>query len=331
MENPLTTESTETDVNTNEQAETEENQVEESQEETTTEPSYDEAWDNIDVNDEPPSFESEPATEEQPSEEATQEEVAEAASQAFMASNPVLKFKGKEIPVDSPDELINLAQKGFLLETEMANIKPKKKVLDAVDGVPLEVLQAVKDLHNGKREAFDYIRNQYGLIEESSNDDFFSYNEEEQRPTSTNYKPEVPADNPLEDYWNDFARTDVAGAAKVTEVFQQLEPSFQTEVYAPDTFPLFVQSVVTGEFESLYPIAIKEKSLNPAMSWLQAYAAAAQKGAGQVQEKVANTPPASAQPPQNDNSVRTDDKSAADRVWEDDNYFRELESKIFNS
>jgi len=49
------------------------------------------------------------------------------------------------------------------------------------------------------------------------------------------------------------------------------------EVYKPQMFEAFVDSVNTGEFDTVYPIAVKEKALNPALSWVQAYQVGAKK------------------------------------------------------
>ena len=317
-ENALTTETTESDVSVE--------PIEQSSE-------YDEAWDKLDVNDseavnnlfaEPEESTTTPDEQVQTTDEAIQEE----ASNAFMQSNPTLKFKGKEIPIDNPQELIDLAQKGFKLETEMSNIKPQKKVLQTVGDVPLDVLQAVADLHGGKEEALDFLRQHYG-IEQTNQDDYFSQTSDEEKPSK--YKPETVStmDNPIDDFWTDYAENNVASAGQVTEIYNGLESSFQSEIYKPDVFQAFVKSVESGEFDTVYPIAIKEKSLNPALSWVQAYGAAASKAPQPVTET--NEPPISAQPAttaQQDRNVSASD--AAARVWDDPAYFNEVGDKYFN-
>ncbi len=316
----LTTEAIEPDVNVENEQVDENAQVEQS----TTE-AYDEAWDNVDINDTSLFDEEHQESVDNTEPETTSEAIEAEASAAFMASSPILKFKGKDIPIDNPEELINLAQKGFKMETEMANIKPQKKVLQTVSDVPIEILQAVADLHNGKQEAFDYLRERYE-IKEGTNDDFFEEGKED-KPTS--YTPDIKVETSIETFWNEYSANNVQNAGRVSEVYASLEPSFQAEVYNDKMFPSFVESVVTDEFDNVYPLAIKEKSLNPAVSWIQAYAAAAQKVG--TTEEARNEPPVSAAPPapESDPSTRSiSDAEAAARVWEDDDYFNEMDRQI---
>jgi hypothetical protein len=249
---------------------------------------------------------------------------------AFMTEKPVLKYKGREVPVDSPDELINLAQKGMSLEVRAAELKPKERLLKIVDGVPAEVLQAVADLHSGKKEAINYLKSQYGIADTSTKDNNGFWDEDnsnDQVSEDPAYTPEVKAEDPIAEFWNEFAANDQVAAANVNNVYSQLDESFKRDIYQPGVFQAFAQSVVSGEFENVYPIAVKEKSLNPAMSWIQAYQLAAQKGNVNTSP---NEPPAAATPPKTtDQSRHMSAESAADRVWNDPDYFKKLETEIF--
>lgn len=325
----LTTEPVEDQVETlDEQQQNDETQVKE-----TTEANYDDAWnkldlDNIEVvdkildNKEQTQTEAEPATESEP--EQSEEE---AASEAFMSAAPVLKFKGKEIPIDSPDEMVALAQKGFLLETEQAKIKPMKKIVNTVSDVPLEVLQAVADLNSGKQEALEYLRNHYGIETKSDDDMFSEYNDESKKEAST-YTPEVSEEDPVKEYWDTIVSEDTEVAAKVNEVYKDLDPAFQNQVYDPALFPAFVESIRTGEFDEVYPIAMKERMLNPALDWVTAYQAAAGKLGQQSQR---NEPPASAQQPRQQEQRRLDTSAMADDIWADDEAFEKMQREIFQS
>jgi len=301
---------------------------------------YDDAWDNLDLNDDS-IFDRDVAstTETQPLEPA-ESNVDDLSTTndtnnnigAFMVEKPVLKYKGKDIPIDNESELISLAQKGFSYETEMANMKPKKKALGIIDGIPLEVLQAVADIHNGKPEAISYIKSEYGIKDTtaSNNDDnFWSDKPEQVEKVTDTYTPEVAVENPIETFWNDYSSNNQSAAAKVSDVYGGLEESFKAELYRPEVFPAFVQSVETGEFEKAYPIAIKEISLNPAMTWLQAYQVAVGKIGVPVQQQT--EPPAGATPPANTGAAdrNISESAKADMVWNDDKYFQELESKLF--
>ena len=249
---------------------------------------------------------------------------------AFMTDKPVLKYKGKDIPIDNEAELLSLAQKGFSYETEMANIKPHKKAISIIDGIPLEVLQAVADINSGNTDAISYIKEKYGIKEPASQDTSFwndSNNETPEKETPA-YTPEVKAEDPMQEFWGSYSAQNQQGAAKVSDTYSQLEESFKSEVYRPDVFPAFVQSVESGEFDKAYPIAIKEKSLNPAMTWIQAYGSAVNKIG--VTPSKQTEPPASATPPSNSNQPRhVSDTAKADQVWNDDAYFKTLEDKLF--
>jgi len=305
------------------------------------EEAYADAWDNVDVNDDAIFERTFNATNDEP--ESVDTPVGDPLSTtqntnnnigAFMVDKPVLKFKGKEIPIDSSEELINLAQKGMQMETAAAEMKPKKKVLSIVDGIPLEVLQAVADIHGGNTNAIGYIKKQYGIEDTRSteSEDSFWGNEnsnKEETPPKETYTPAVAVENPMEDFWENYSAGNQQMAGKVSDTYGSLDEGFKSEIYQPNVFPAFVQSVESGEFDSAYPIAIKEKSLNPAMTWLQAYGAAVGK-LGQVPAKQTE-PPASATPPSNGGGTdrNMSDTNKADRVWNDDAYFNDLESKLF--
>jgi hypothetical protein len=266
------------------------------------------------------------------------------AMNVFMAEKPVLKYKGKDVPIETKEELIALAQKGFDYESKMANIKPKNKVLKIVDGIPLEVLQAVSDLNSGKKEAIQFLKDKYGIVDqepprkrdEDEVDSLFGEPKEdtEQKPkqeaTKSQYVPEIPTEDPVMEFWEEYSKTNTQMAAKVNDIYSELDESFKAEVYKPEVFQSFVASVETGEFETVYPLAIKEKTLNPAMTWLQAYQLAAQK-VGSQKEQQTKKPPAEAAPVKDTKSGRDMSvDSIVDRVWNDDEYFKEVERKLFS-
>jgi hypothetical protein len=94
-------------------------------------------------------------------------------------------------------------------------------------------------------------------------------------------------------------------------------------------FPAFVQSVSTGEFDKVYPLAVKERVLNPALSWVDAYGAAAQKVS--LPETKRNDPPASAQIPATQTPRKVNESDAASRIWDDnDDAFNEMQKQIFS-
>jgi len=305
---------------------------------------YNDAWDKTDINDDKVFDDMFSTTNDAPenvpaaqSPDLLSEETTQGTNNnigAFMVSKPVLKYKGKDIPIDNEAELISLAQKGFSFENEMANIKPHKKAIKIIDGIPLEVLQAVADVHSGNKEAINFIKSQYGIEEtqavaDNSGENFWDGNKEETpAPEKSTYKPEMVKEDPVAEFWSGYANQNQASAANISEVYGSLDESFKTEVYKQDVFPSFVKSVESGEFDQAYPIAIKEKSLNPAMTWIQAYGVAVQKIG--VTTPVQTEPPASATPPSNSNQPRhVSEDAKADQVWNDDAYFKSLEDKLF--
>ena len=308
---------------TNEQPE-EQTEVETS----TTESNYDDAWDNLDLDDAESvdTLLGDTVTEVKDEELKVAEESEEAiATKAFMDAAPVLKFKGKDIPIDSPEEIVALAQKGFLMESEQAKIKPYKKMISTVSDVPLEVLQAVADLNSGKQEALEYLKDHYG-IDSKQDDDYFGENNDDVKTDST-YTPEVKEEDPVKDYWDSIVSEDSEMAAKVNTVYKDLDPAFQNQIYDPALFPAFVESVKSGEFDRVYPIAMKERMLNPALDWVSAYQSAAGK-TGQQPER--NEPPASAQQPRQEQVRRLDSSANADAIWDNSEAFEKMSREIYS-
>jgi len=95
----------------------------------------------------------------------------EQISEGLVIKNPVLKFKGRDIPVTSEEELINLAQKGLKLETEMGKIKPHKRLVDIIEAgkITEEDLVAFSDARNGNQGAIDYFKTIWIIV-------FYIYN-----------------------------------------------------------------------------------------------------------------------------------------------------------
>ena len=245
---------------------------------------------------------------------------------AFMLDTPVLKFKGKDIPIDNPEELIALAQKGFSFEDNMASIKPQKKALSIIEGIPLDVLQALSDLNGGKKDAISYLKSTYGIQDKTNDLDPFGDEPDQPAPIDSTYTPEVKEEDPIQEIWDDFASGNQVAAAKVSEAYAEIDESFKAEIYNPQVFPSFIKSVSTGEFDKVYPLAIKAKSLNPGMTWLQAYTAAMK---GQPQATNVE-PPKSARPIRDVSTPTGGATDRADQVWNDEAYYKEVEAKLFS-
>lgn len=297
---------------------------EEQEEATETTPQNEEEsqdiWDKpLDEVDEEQIFANEPPAHE---EEETPDEQPQEESKKF-----ILKHKGKEIVIDNEEELVALAQKGLDYEFKMSRIKPFRKAVDIIEksGLTPEEVQALADAKDGKPEALEYLAKQYGIKLGGSDDIDILLDEE---PHDTNYKPSVEQHDPVQEIWEDVVRNDKELSGKVAGIWEELDDSFKSELWNPDTFSAFVGSVKTGEFEKVYPEAIKIKALNPALGWLQAYITAAQK----------------IQQPNTGQEVKQEMKQAARRSkkrtgyerttkeidpWKDESSIEELEKMIF--
>ena len=196
--------------------------------------------------------------------------------EGLLIKNPVLKYKGKEIPISSEEELIALAQKGMSYEKKMADIKPYRQIVDIVkkQGLTSEDIQALADLYSGKKEALGYIKSKAGIEDTKESDEFgsiFGSDDETNDEPSVDYQPEVEESDPVQDIWKQVSDENPELAGKISSIWKDLPDDFKIELWNEKTFPSFVISVYNGEFDKGYPMAIKEKSLNPQMTWLQAY------------------------------------------------------------
>ena len=276
--------------------------------------------------------------EEEEAKEATEPEPRETKSgeneSGLLIPNPILKFKGKEVPVSSPEEMIALAQKGLKLEIEMQKIKPKKRMLAMIDsaGISAEEIQALADLKSGKPEAIKYLAKTTGVDVESM---FDPYNEE--KTNADDYRPQVNEENPLKEFWDEYVKEKPKEAGIVVSTLNDLDETFKAEISNPDIFPKFVEAVELGEFEKAYPYAIKIKASNPSASWLQAYSLAVaqmiqNQGAPVAEKKpdagsksTATTIPKSKKAP----SRKPREKDVVDKIWADDKYAEEAWQKVF--
>ena len=244
----------------------------------TNEEEYAEAWDKIDIEQPPAELFGETTVQETSDEPVVEEETEQVAqsTNGLVITNPVLKFKGKEIPVDSEEEMIALAQKGFKLESEMSKIKPYKSMIKIIEsaGLTAEDVQALADMKAGKKEALGYLKQSAGIEDEPVySSEIFG---DEKEPENKDYKPNVPVEDPVGSMFSRLTEEQPELAGKVSQIYDDIDDEFKIEVYKPNVFPMFVSSISSGEFDKLYPLAMKARMMNPALSWLEAYAMAGQ-------------------------------------------------------
>ncbi len=326
----------ENENNPDEQVENiEEQQVdstEKSIEETTTD-EYNKAWESIDTNN--PSddlfgettgdIEDTVNTEDQSIEQV--DEIPQVDTNGLLIKNPVLKYKGREIPIDNEEEAINLMQKGFKLESEMQRIKPFKSYINILDNgkITIEDLKAYDDAMNGNEQAKQYLVQKLGISSTSEANNGFFDEVDETKQSGDEYKPEVPVQDTVAEYFATITEENPEVAGKVSSVYAELDDEFKTEVYNPQVFPMFATSVANGEFEKLYPFAIKERLSNPGLTWLQAYQMAGKKQ-GKTEEK-AEVPTKATKIPKAGSAKRRITGDDYDRAFSMDT--KELEAKLF--
>jgi hypothetical protein len=289
---------------------------------------YEKAWESIDVNEPPAEIFGETTVQETSEEPVSEEsEHVEPNTEGLVITNPVLKFKGKEIPIDSADEMIALAQKGFRLESEMSKIKPLRPLIKIIEsaGLTAEDVQALADMKSGKKEALNYLKRTAGIEDEEL--PFGSGLFEDKKEDTKDYKPDIPVDDPVASVFNRITEEDPELAGKVSKVYDDIDDEFKAEVYNPNVFPMFVSSIASGEFDTVYPIAVKTKMMNPALSWLEAYAMAGNQGNQSKQDKV--VPPADTSIPKNKDTGRNVKEMNYDSAY--DLSLEELEKRLFVS
>lgn len=251
----------------------------------------------------------------------------------LVIKNPVLKFKGRDIPIDSEEELINLAQKGFKLESEMAKIKPQKRVLDIIESGKLteEELVALSDLKGGKKEAINFFKDRYGIVEQKQDDDddyFFGEKKKKEVEVKNDYKPEVKTEDAVKEYFTEVSQNDSALAAKVVEVVKDIDATFYREIYSPEIFPGFVEHIKSGMFDKVYPYAMKIRASNPSLPWLVAYNKGVDIVMNNKQPEKKEAPVRANIPKSNQTTSRGSSKNDYDKIWEDDNFYDEVRRKL---
>ncbi len=296
--------------------------------ETTDDSDYDKAWETIDTNNPSEGLFGETTEDETLEEQDTVTESVEepqVTTEGLMIKNPVLKYKGRDVPIDSEEEAINLMQKGFKLESEMSKIKPMKGMISILqDGnISVEDLTTFKDALSGNEGAKTALANKLGLRSQEESNDFFSEDVTEKKAEEV-YKPDVKTEDPVSSYFAELTETQPEVAGKVSQVYSDIEDEFKLEVYTPQVFPMFATSIASGEFDRLYPIAIKMRLGNPGLTWLQAYQLAGEKQ-GKVEEKTV-VPPKSTGIPRGTSPKRTSGDSY-ERAWDMDT--KDLEAKLF--
>jgi hypothetical protein len=209
----------------------------------------------------------------------------------------------------------------------MAKIKPYKGYINILNSgtITIEDLKAYDDALSGNEQAKKYLANKLGIKSTTESNSFFDEVDEKPTNEQVDYKPDVPVQDPVGEYFATITEENPEVAGKISQVYADLDDEFKQEVYHPQVFPMFATSVANGEFDKLYPLAMKERVNNPALTWLQAYQMAGSKQ-GKVKEQ-ATVPPESTKVPKRGTSQRKISGDDYDRAFSMDT--KELEAKLF--
>jgi len=174
-----------------------------------------------------------------------------------------LKYRGKEFYPQTEEELIELAQKGLDYSFKMNKIKPYRELINFLEQNGIEPSEAIKMLQN----------NNFGSDRTSAfDDDIFADSKDE-------IKNEFVIDEGhiLYPFVNELKKIDKRLPEMVIKTYDGIEPTFKVEIASKNLLKQFVNSVVNGEFERVYPVAKQIKQANPFMSWVDAYVTASKK------------------------------------------------------
>ena len=235
-----------------------------------------------------------------------------------------LKYRGKEIWVKTEEEAIELMQKGLDYSFKMNKIKPLRNIASIIEeaGLEPEDVKALADAKNGNEQAIKYLANKFNISIEPE-DDIFG---DEDR--TSDYKPEVTSENPIEEIYKEISVKDPVLAGKVASTWDELDDTFKAELSSPDIFRAFIGSVQTGEFDKVLPEAIKVKAINPALSWIQAYQYAVQNIGSVIQQPKEPTDTVKPKRINKQKRKRKTIEQSYEEIW-DNKSIEELEKEIF--
>ena len=235
-----------------------------------------------------------------------------------------LKYKGREIPITSKDEAVNLMQKGLDYEFKMNRIKPFRQAIDIIEKNNLtpEDLDLITRIKAGDQDAIQKV------LDISNNDVYSEENNIKEQYNDTNDKNgTLDGNTDIDKYWIQLVQSKPDVAGKAIKEFQEIDPTFRNEIISNKVLNLFVGSVESGEFDKVYPNAVKIKALNPSVNWLTAYAEAAK--VGNVEIPTQKEPTRTQRVKQTNVRTVTSSKDEYDKVWDDNSSLDEFEKYLF--
>jgi len=215
----------------------------------------------------------EPKEEKEQQEEATdstpEEQTEESNNEDEDLSKPFkkpiqLKDRDMLIDIKNMDELIQLANKGLNYTRKMQSISPKRKTLEYIDskGISEDDLHLLADIKTGNKEAITSIAKRHNI-------DLYSLDADvEYVPNAQN---KVPVYSEVEEIASEILSNDTL-ANTFKRMVQYTPDDFKAKLGTdPAILRGFATDVERGIAEKVLPEAIKITSINPNISFLDAY------------------------------------------------------------
>lgn len=211
-------------------------------------------------------------------------------------------LNGQKIIVTA-DEVQDLLQKGLQARLELKELQEIKPIFNFLieNGIDKKDLIALKDLKSGNKEALQYFKDLAGIKDNddgwfNDDEDEFIFDEEPQpKQKQKRYEPKLEEENtskdPMETYIEYVYSQDPDLANRALTILNELPNSIKLELYNEQLFPAFVQSVKTGEWDKVSPLALKIYAKDNKINFKFAYQKAIQMlQNGNLQEKEPQPP-----------------------------------------
>lgn len=198
--------------------------------------------------------------------EEKQEPKQEKEEEKRLVDSLEVNLNGQKIIVTA-DEVQDLLQKGLQARLELKELQEIKPIFDFLieNGIDKKDLIALKDLKSGNKEALQYFKDLAGIRDDDGwfnddNDEFIFDDEPQPKQKQKKYEPKLDEDNnkdPMEAYIEYVYSQDPDLANRALTILNSLPNSIKLELYNEQLFPSFVQSVKTGEWDKVSPLALK--------------------------------------------------------------------------
>lgn len=264
------------------------------------------------------------ATEEidESTDETTEESEEDSDDQEQEDIEPFMTIErfGEKIPL-TKEEAIKMSQLGWDYTSKTQDLSTQRKRLEIIDGLPDEVLQALKDTSSGNKEAFASIADKFGID---------PYDVE----GVGEYKPQIIEKNyELEDVV-DAIKADTANSSNIDAWINELPNNVGTLFSNnPTVLRGLHVDAQNGIANKIMPEVIKTMKLNPSADFVQTYQEVGKRVVSQhteAKESKKTKPEASretkkkAVPSKTKQSKHLKDHKS---VWDDNDMFEKMRAK----